>query len=241
MKGLRALALLAVSLALGAHFGVFYFLGIRAPIPRQPELQILQVAYTGTTEAATDPLFREQAILLDSAPLFMPTRWNLASEMSRVASLQQATEVFAPFEPLLFLPEAFPPEPWQDSESAEAKPPPLPQGSAFVLSPLGRTSPVTFPGSSGSPTVEVVRLSSDTISPVRSIPLPLPLDSGLPPGLWTPARFYLQLIAGFRVGPPLLVQSTGFSDWDAALKDYLGSLDFHHILEPGYYQISVFP
>lgn len=241
MKRLRALALFSVLCALAAHFGIFYFLGIRAPMMRIPAPQRFEVQYLDSSAGYADPVVIQQSILLDSAPLFMPTRWNLASEMSEVASLQQATEVFSPFPPSLDLPGTYPTCPWSPPSGKELQLPVLADDPSLLLARFGREARSVPERVSTSSKVSALRLDgSPELLPV-TISLPPSLNQQSPVALWNPVRFYLQITEDIPVGSPLLVQSSGFSEWDEALQSFVGSLEFYRSIESGYYRISIFP
>ena len=67
------------------------------------------------------------------------------------------------------------------------------------------------------------------------------LEAQAPPVLWPPVEFYLQLSGGIPTGPPLMAQSSGFAEWDQALKAFFSSLSFYRLLEDGYYHLLVYP
>ena len=108
MKPLIPIALFTIFLGLVAHLGVFFLFKIEGPSVLDSEGRGTAMEFVGDLGRGQDPVLREQALLRDSAPVFMPTRWNLASEMTGVASLRESTEVFAPFPPRISLPEAVP-------------------------------------------------------------------------------------------------------------------------------------
>lgn len=241
MKRLTALAIFSILLALVAHFGVFYFLGIRPPEMRKPMAQPFEVVLSQQTTGTGNASSVQQGVLLDSAPLFMPTIWNLGSQMSDVASLQQATEVFSAFPSELELPVAKPALPWNRPESDSLGLPPLAQDPLLLLARFGRQSK-TIPSSSGRPPlVKAVSLLGGDVEPPAPQPLPSALSSTLPDSLWTPVQFYFHVAGGHPVGSPVLARSSGFTDWDQSLKGYIGSLDYHGSLHDGYYRITVFP
>lgn len=185
---------------------------------------------------------RENRLLNDSSPLFMPTRWNLASNLEGVASLREATEVFDPYAARINLPRE--PQWMNPFSSDDALLPPesfLPQGSAFVLSSLGRGNGSSENLSPAPPPVVAVNLEavSDAL-PTRS-ELPQSLLASAPQGLWEPFQCLLGLAEGKPTGVPLQEKSSGNAAWDEVLKRYLQSLDYYRMLEDGYYRITIFP
>ena len=241
MKRLRAIALISIPCALVAHFGIFYILGIRAPAMRSPVRQGFEVHYLNSSAETSDPVAVQQSILLDSSPLYMPTRWNLGSDMSEVASLQQATEVFSPFPPDLDLPFSSPEPPWAMPTQEDFQLPALNDEPELLLARFGRVMRLVPENVTSVSNVSALRLdgSPDT-SPVK-VPLPEALRLLSPDVLWNPVHFHLHIAEDLPVGSPLLVQSSGFSDWDQSLLSFVSSLEFYRFIESGYYRISIFP
>jgi hypothetical protein len=241
MKRVVTLAAVSVLLGLVAHFGIFYFLKFQGPAPRERPDFDSEIEYVGNLARESDPVLQEQGLLYDSAPLFMPTRWNLGSEMGSVASLREATEVFAIFPPELSLPDSPP----QIRDSIKGAPPmplqELPQGPAFIMAPFGRVSANSGESSPASMIVEARPLDSQRVADSVRIPIPESLIQQVPPSLWSPARLHLQLKEGRPIGWPVVASGSGFTEWDEALQQYVGSLGFYRYLRNGYYLITVYP
>ena len=241
MKSLRVIAVVSIAGGILIHLAVLTVIRIQPPLQRVPQERQAEVEYVGNLSGPLAPAIMEQAALMDSAPLFMPTRWNQVSQMGDVASLREATEIFEPFAPQLHLPAARPGFPGPALDPSELMEPELPEGPAFTLSRFGRTRSIAPPGRSPGPSVRIEPISGPAASGQPTASLPPEIISRAPPALWTPARFHLQLVEGVPVGVPLLSQSTGFADWDEALQGFLGSLDFYRNMADGYYRLSVFP
>ncbi|MGC9451134.1 MAG: hypothetical protein ACP5I4_06765 [Oceanipulchritudo sp.] len=241
MKRLRTIAFLSIIGGLLVHLAVFTFIHIEAPVGRNPHPRAVPVEYAGHLDRPASPAFREQAALLDGAPLFMPTRWNAASQMSEVGSLREATEIFEVFAPDLALPY-FTPDPPLEGIAPEGSPDdPLPSGPAFVLSRFGRSLPGAPAARSRGPAIRIRPLDQARSQDMTSRTLSPALASSAPPVLWDPCRFYVLMDKGIPVGSPLLDQSSGFPDWDEALAAHLSSLSFYRWLPDGYYLLTVFP
>ncbi|MFO7726240.1 MAG: hypothetical protein R6V45_11890 [Oceanipulchritudo sp.] len=240
MKPLLPIALLTVVLGLVAHVGVFFFFRIERPSVPESAAEPTVMEFVGDLDRGRDPVLREQALLRDSAPVFMPTRWNLASEMAGVASLRESTEVFASFPAHIRLPDEVPesldpdPEPFLFSQL-------LPEDPQFYLSLLGRNEAISGGGSPSRPSWKAERIGRDAVVVKEDNPLPAVLEAVRPEALWNPAQFFLQIHEGKAVGVPLIARSTGFTEWDQALQDYAGSLEFYARLEDGYYRITIYP
>ncbi len=82
-NGQGAIPLLKVALAIGilahvAGFAAFRVVDTAAP----PELkQQAFIRFQNSTAQDRDRFFEEQAMLLDSEPLFLPTQWNYAARV----------------------------------------------------------------------------------------------------------------------------------------------------------------
>lgn len=239
----RILSVAAISILGGflAHVGIFYLIRIESPMLKPPPVDPARFDYLGDLGVSSDPVLRQQALLFDSSPLFMPTRWNLVSEMADVASLREATEVFEVFSPHLNIPNLPP-----DIDPLLTVPKSLdslhlPEDPSFFLSRFGRRAiSLSDPPTSG-PSIHAFRLDTSSTAGLSSRPVPSSLEALVPDTLWSPAQFYLQMVHGKVLGVPAIAQSSGFSDWDRALQEFLGSLDFYRDLDSGYYRVTVFP
>lgn len=240
MKALIPIALFTIFLGVVAHLGVFFLFKIEGPSLLDSEERGTAMEFVGDLGHGQDPVLREQALLRDSAPVFMPTRWNLASEMTGVASLRESTEVFASFSPRISLPESIPdildPGP-SPSPSREL----LPDDTSFYLSLLGRIESPSGQTLPSRPVIKAERMGTEVSSRAESSPLPASLNALRPAALWNPARLFLQIQNGKVVGVPLISRSTGFTEWDQALQDHVGSLEFYSRLDDGYYRLTAYP
>jgi hypothetical protein len=242
MRRLGPLAMLAILGGFVVHVAVFYVLRVEVPSPPTAPLETFRVQYLGDPGLDADPILRDQALLHDSAPLFMPTKWNLASQMADVASLQQATAVFDRFPPVLSLNDT-PPSLQEEGVDPNLSLTSLIPGSGmFVLSRLGREPVEELPGPDSGSTVQAYRLDRWSGEGARhSASLPPALLSEAPKALWTPVRLYLHIARGKPFGIPRIEASSGFSDWDQALKEHVGSLQFYRNLGNGYFLVVVYP
>ena len=194
---------------------------------------------------AADPSLREQATLFDSAPLFMPTRWNSASRYGNVTSLREATDLFIPYPARVRLPAdppaLFPrsvPDPSGLSPASGEDPEGIPD---WLLARYGREPARPLPAVEPSGPVRIDRLSGPSTLPRQYVPLPADLAMSSPRELWQPAVFHLHLHHGSVVGRAVRRESSGFPEWDGALARYFSSPSFAGKLPDGYYRILVFP
>jgi hypothetical protein len=241
MRRILPIAFISIVGGILAHLSVFLFVHIEVPtIPAEP-VDMVSVQYVGDLGIRANPALREQALLLDSAPLFMPTRSNLVSQMDDVASLREATEVFSPYPPSLTLPESSPgsfPIVSNDGLFSNAF---LPGGPTFFLSRFGREPAEPLSGLASEPSVQPQRLGGMVNRTLRSTALPDALRRRSPKTLWAPLNIYLHLVNGMPLGQAVIAESSGFSDWDQAVQDFVGSLDYYRSLKSGYYRITVYP
>jgi hypothetical protein len=241
MKRLKATALGSILGGTLVHLAVLTVIQIEPPVSREPFEASSEVRYVGNLDREVAPAILQQAALFDSAPLFMPTRWNPASEVSEVASLREATEIFDRFPAELRLPRRRPGFPGQALATTGGSGPELPGGPAFVLGRFGRQTIDPEVALSPGATLAIRRLDAEGGLDRSGGPIPAALQALSPPALWTPAQFYLQITEGVPVGLPVLAQSSGFADWDKAIQGFVSSLGFYRQLEDGYYHLWVYP
>ena len=241
MKRLKATAIASILGGVLVHLAVLTVIRIEGPAERTPFQFPAPVQYVGNLSGETPPAILEQAALFDSAPLFMPPRWNLASEVSEVASLREATEIFDRYSPQLLISEAVPSYPEDPDTAKQSQNVAFPSGPAFILSRFGR-SPQSLPATeSAGASFLLRRMDASMAKPLPAPGLPVSIQALAPPTLWTPVQFYLQISEGMPAGLPLLAQSSGFADWDKVLQAFIGSFGFYRKLGDGYYHLIVYP
>lgn len=241
MKSAYAIAILSIFGGLLVHLMVLLVIRIEGPQSKQPLPDRYQVQYLGSLGEDTAPAIIDQAVLNDSAPLFMPTEWNLVSEMSNVASLQSATEIFEPFTPQLSIADAKPTAPMQGRVRIDGQSSRLPQGSAFVLSRFGRKEQKSLSSISQGVSFSVSQVGLSAGNSQEEHKIPTSMHALAPESLWNPVQLFLHLQGGVPIGLPLVAQSSGFADWDTSLQGFFTQLSFYRQLKDGYYQIWVYP
>lgn len=241
MKRAYAIASLSVLGGVMVHLMVLLVLQIEGPSARDPYPGQAPIQYVGGLGSGADPALIQRATLRDSAPLFMPTKWNLVSQMDEVASLNQATEIFEPFAPILNLGQSNPVQPAGIPLSGGVSRLRLPDGPAFFLSRFGQLETATVAPEIAGPAFLVSRVGATASSDPGNTPLPPNLVAQAPPGLWNPVQFFLQMENGVPVGLPMVAQSSGFVGWDQSLQRHFTGLGFYRMLKDGYYQIWVYP
>ena len=241
MKRAYTIAIISVIGGVLVHLMVMLVIQVKMPARQSAGPKSAVVRFIGELGDTTSESVIDQAVLHDSAPLFMPTRWNLASDTGKVASLQSATRIFEPFQPQLLLVGTRPAAPLAGTSTASGGTSRLPGGSAFYLARFGRKVARPVTAISPGPTLRADLMEASNPRPAHKRQLPAELATSAPPSLWNPVKMFLQMENGMPVGVPLLSQSSGFADWDASLQRYFMQLDFYLQLDNGYYQIWVYP
>lgn len=239
-------AVVAVGMAVLVH--LVGFLQIEVTIPVEAELERPRgfVLYSDSRQEQSDPVLREQSELLDSASLFLPTRWNTASDINQVASLREETELFLPFKPTLtVLAEGMPEKP-QVGEPLELE----------QLIPAPAVRDLQAMGLGHTPLKGQTATSPVTPGPLRGLNLrAFDLQSGkslwLDPGepeqenypdeLWEPATVNVQILWGRPLGPASIHRSSGYSNWDRYLQELSESSLIYSQLKDGYWRLEWLP
>lgn len=246
MKKPTVLLLLAAGVGLGLHLLFAFYLANTGIRVRGEAMEEAEVVYAGEQRATEGEILRrEQAVLLDSAPLFMPTPWNQASNLDEVASLREATEVFSPYPAAAKLPGdlvSFE----RDDDLEEVMDGGVPgllgaPDSGLVLAVLGREDAPLPEAEAVLPSALVLGLSGEGAGHLERISLSEALSAKQPEELWSLASFYLQVRYGSPVGVPTLAGSSGYPQWDQQLRDYLGEPRFWHRWPDGYYRVQIYP
>lgn len=228
---------------LGVGTLLYLFLFVAVPIGEGPT-EVEESHFVGYFEQEGDDqrLLQEQAVLLDSKPLFMPTRWNVASSLQNIARLRDEAELFARYEPVVRLgPGRGIPDIEALSSATTSVEALLRRHPAYPLRGFGQTED---PEAHAPLPDRVAAISVENLSGGPA-PAGFPL-SGLPemepPGrLWNPAAFMLVIDPRTSGGRPLRVASSGNVEWDMALARHLASEAFRQRLAPGYYRVTVGP
>jgi len=228
-------ALGIVFFALLAHLVILNWVRIEPVRHRQIEISEPYISLDQPGQGGD--MTREQALLLDSAPLFLPTRWSTASA-GEIGQWVARTDFF----------EAFPQEITLSASnirpvqvSAYVQTPPLDQiGTGRIVPSLG--SDATFDESMKLPLrgafFEVVRISDgkSVISGSFQQPLPDAIDR-----LWQPVELWVRIVREGALGEPFLAASSGTEDLDEAIGRLVSHSEAIALLLPGYYCVRVGP
>lgn len=237
-------AIVALAVVLGClHLLFFAVLSIDTEFESEHPVAEIGVRYVGDTEGSMDEVLLEELVLLDSTPLFMPTRWNAASDLTGLASLSEAVEAFSEFSPTLQLPgEALPSGAMVDSNNFEPKDFVPTEPGFFVNRYFGKPLPKADVSQVPEFKLWFTLLDrSQPIDPALSVDLDIDVESRWPTGLWQQIQGYLQIVDGRPVGPPVLQSRSGYPEWDQYIVGRILSSETYGHLKDGYYRLAVYP
>lgn len=233
------LALAAIAGGVVVH-GVALLI-FRVPLPPPPlgddPRPFVQLARTGEGEQA---VLAAEALLFDSAPLFLPSPLNAGGTFDDVARLEDKANLFDRFEPVVRL----------ASVGLESLPGAALSGGAGemdwlsaepLVSPtarFGETRRVEAPFL-GEPKVLVEGLDGSSFRMRLSIPREF--ADNLPSGMWQSARFLVHTSVYGSLGLPVLEKSSSVGALDEMLRSYLASDVFLRTLPAGYFRVTIHP
>lgn len=232
---------IVVAIGLVVHAGLFFLVSV--PIGAGPE-EIREepwIDWTGNAGVGESPVVREQALLLDAEPLFVPTPWNTASALDEIARLRDETELFPPFPPRVGDATGL----WSPAD------PPAVEGliaRRIEAPPLSR--PFRLLGVRPEDTAAVSRSPRPALLEVFSLATGAPaaeprsfaaLDTAPPDTLWNPLEFLVLVDAATGGGLPLRLNSSGSPEWDRAVSRALRGDPLLSELPQGYFRILVGP
>ena len=234
----RGLLILGTAIA-GLAFHLLFFMAISIPLgPGPKELEARPVLSWPDERSAPDPLVEERSRLFDSAPLFVPTEWNVASSLGGISRLSDETELFLPFEPRL----APSPELWQGAWPAvDASKFSTEQGSWNAFSALGREPEAAPRFARRVARLSVMPFSEGEFGPPVIEEDVLETGRAAPGGVWSPLEFVLFSDPIGGGGPPLRLSGSGFPEWDEEVFSWIRRLAIGGRLPRGYYRVVVGP
>jgi hypothetical protein len=180
---------------------------------------------------------RDQSLLLDSAPLFLPTRWSTAVAQ-RVEYVGSETDLFEVFEPEITL------------NTDRMKPPATVMNvdRNMIATPvdgrstrlLGRRSDLdgklVMPSRGAYYEIHAPQNGKAILSGTMQNAIPEAGDL-----LWQPVEFWVRVVQEGVMGPPLLTNGSGNDSLDAALRNLVAGDRKIALLPPGYYRVVVGP
>lgn len=230
---------LRIALLLGVcvHLvGFLLFKVISNPLPTR-ESSAPFVSYVSPEALLSGAELEERALLFDSAPLFVPGRWNAAHNLLPPSG-DRALLRFPAYEPPInfgaaLLPDRVP----FGQEYAVAEPADLLSLRYWNLFRGFANGDAAVPEFEAPTIFAEVRSLDGTV--LRTEPTEIAL---LSLEATQPVAYYLRVESGGRVpGRPTLADGSGDAAFDAAAYTWLVESGFSAGLPPGLYQISVYP
>ena len=243
---LSPILLVALLLGIAAHLaGFLVFRVVSNPLPAR-ESKLPYVAYISAASMASDRELEERVALMDSAPLFVPTRWNAARGVgppeARVEerfpdfepSVDPAAELEAGTEPLARLAGPRVETPGDLLE--------LPFWDLFAgFGTAGPDGPA-LPDAGPFARVTLLVPSFSAARPGSARTLEADLGETSDAGGGGPAVFHLRVSGAGRVPvPPRLAESSGSASLDEAAGEWLERPATLARLPGGYLEVAVFP
>lgn len=197
------------------------------------EVKLLPMGGVETTSA---PL-REQALLFDSTPLFLPTRWNAVSNPVVRGLSRRPGDLFPAYSPELSL------------ENIEIGSTRMDASATAPIDGVREFDAAPFHAFRGVP-ARAVRLSGRTAhfqvlaAASGEEVFSVDIDDSLPDGgqLWGPAVFGVQITPLGLTGSPVLLEGSGIEEIDAFFSRQLRDrILTGRLPEPGYYRVLVGP
>lgn len=183
---------------------------------------------------------RDEALLHDPTPLFLPTRWNVGENALPANARQEPGSAFQNYAPKLTFPVA-------DLRLGLPAPIAVPKRVPDVFETdtpkrpylgLGQTDATVAALSKRTAYVEVAAVADGGLALAEPI-----LTSASPPeGSWQPLEFLVAIDREGLVRPATLVTSSQVSSVDAYFRDFLTEgLHIGERLAPGFYRVSIGP
>jgi hypothetical protein len=234
--------LLRVGLLLGVALHLVGFLVFRVVSSPLPDRKATRpyVEYVSAGSLASDRELEEQAVLFDSAPLFIPTRWN-ASQVIPFDAGQTLRDQFPEFEPKVDLLTELQPSSFLVAQTIQVDEPLDLLASRFWRFFAGfATSAGPVAAFPDAPPVAEVSIVGQLTR--LSLSIPLELDYTTTSSVARPVVYYLRMSgSGLAFSAPTLGQSSGNKDFDGAAAAWLRRPEVLGQLPKGYLSIKVFP
>ncbi|MFT4901143.1 MAG: hypothetical protein ACI81V_000410 [Lentimonas sp.] len=236
--------MLQISLLVGVTVHLVGFFIFRVNTSELPSNQPAPawIQYVSPVSLADDLALQEQSELMDSAPLFIPTRWNASQEVG-LQSRARFSQRFPPFEPQIDLFGALKPEGLRVGFTAAIESPSdllaLRYWPIFKAFAASEPKPVPYPDA--TVIAEILRLdrSEDGAMPVE---LEFDGEALQSTGAERPVNFLLRVSGdGTLVGMPALVESSGSDVFDRAVAIWLQRGETLGFQQPGYFTVRVYP
>jgi len=226
-------------IALGVHaVGFLLFRTVTKDLPDKEPTRPY-VTFVSSDSLAKDAKLEEFALLFDSAPLFIPTRWN-ASRLIEVDFEDVSLEQFAAFEPQIGLLDELRPSSSLISESYPINQPSDLLASRFwrFFTDFDRSADLIQPFELAAPLAEVSVLGAPNS---LMIPLPVDLESTTSFLVLRPVSYFVRMSTnGVALGVPILDETSGDDAFDQSVAEWLQGPETLALLPDGYLSVRVF-
>jgi hypothetical protein len=229
-----AIATTLVTIGIIAEIGLFPVKKLVSERPEKPEPFMRLQKPADYADAV-----RDQSILMDPAPLFLPTTWNTARAGHVISGRLGVTELSEAFRPEIEI-EAGMIAPRRKTEFPSVTAYSSKFDDSGAMMKMGRDTSVK------SSLVLPARGASYIVVDDESgkVRLSGRIDQSIPEAgdlLWQPAEFWIRVAREGVSGTPLLSGSSGSDTLDSALRKIIDGLSSLASLDPGYYKIVVGP
>lgn len=197
------------------------------------------VTFVSNDSFAKDVELEEYAMLFDSSPLFIPTRWN-ASQLFEVDFENMSLSQLSEFEPAIELLDTLQPDGFLATRADRVNKPSDLLTSRFwrFFEGFGRSAETPLPFEQTQPIAEVFVMapSQKTMEPII-----VDLEPAVSFSVARPVSYTLRRSTGGLVwGTPMLVETSGNQAFDQAIARWLQRPDILAQLPVGYLRIRVF-
>ena len=234
--------LLRVSLLLGVALhlaGFLLFRVVSSPLPDRVATAPY-VEYVSAGSLANDRELEELAALFDSAPLFIPTRWN-ASQVLLLDPKDEMQVQFAEFEPKIQLLSELQPSSFLVPQNIAVDKPLDLLASRFwrFFAGFAESPPAVAEFPDVTPNAEVSLVGELA---ARHLSIPVDLSYTTSSFVERPVLYFLRVSgSGLTSYAPTLGQSSGNADFDRAADEWLRRPEVRSQFPQGYLSIEVFP
>ncbi len=233
------MARIAIMGGVGMHLAGFSLIQVVSEPEAVADFPPAMVQFADLAEGSSHPIFREQAIFYDSAPLFLPTSWNYSITVGWQMREQGNASIFSAYpENITLASPVLQPVSGTESLDVERALDTL-KGEYWDFFPaFGKESGV--PSASAGTLGLLTIVNYRTRETVRSATLPEELR-GLSDLHFWPVQFLLNVDATGPVGEALMLQGSGNESVDMALRAYVNRPFFTSGLGAGYYKVNIGP
>jgi hypothetical protein len=242
-SGTRRRWIAACVVALLVHVLAFWLFTVSSLPAERPVTLRPRLFWAGAKVVTPESALGEQLALFDSAPLFLPTRWNAAGREGGVREDRSPLEIFDPYRERLSVDENRRPEVLRVFPSFDRDP-------AVYVSRFSWPALAAFGRADGRAAgavapriarVEIWSIAEGTLAYERDVmPAELPASASWPE--WQPMEALIVVESVGVLGPPLVVRTSGSDLVDGFFRDQIiGRMQPGLILPAGYYRVSIGP